>query len=389
MTPTARGAAVPTETFPEIASGLVLGGSPLPAVAGAGREGDALAALEAAVLPALLRPPCVVAFSGGTDSSVVLAVALSLARRLGLPEPVAFSWRFRGAPAAEESDWQQRVVASLGLREWEVRVAEEGELDVVGPQAREVLLRHGVRHPANLHLHATPTALARGGSLLTGAGGDQVLSGWRRPENRTFTRRLKDQVPPALRVTLRDLLRRELPWLRRDVAARVLRGRLRDQADEPVELARRVRWHAGRRDLTLTLANLRRLGEPYDVEVVAPLADHGFVQALAQELGAGPAPRRAALVAAIAREAAPPVVWQARRKARFGEVFLAQHARTLAQAWDGAGLDPRVVDADALARLWSRWPVPLGTAGLLQEVLLAGLRDEGAVRTAARRGDGG
>lgn len=379
----------PVESFLETASGLVLGVSPLPAVPGPARAGAALAALETAVLPALLRPPCVVTFSGGTDSSVVLAVAVRVARQHGLPEPVAYSWRFRGAPAADESDWQHQVVTSLGLREWVVRTAEEGELDVVGPRAADVLLRHGVRHPANLHLHAAPVALARGGSVLTGVGGDQVLSGWRRPENRTFARRLKDQVPPALRVALRRLAERELPWLRPDVAARLLRARMSERAAEPVALAPRVRWHAGRRELTLSLANLRRLGAPYDVEVLSPLAGHGFVQALAQELGSRPAPRRAALVASLARDAVPAVVWQARRKARFGEVFLGEHARALAQGWDGAGLDPAVVDLDALARLWSRWPVPPGTAGLLQQVLLAGRQHDGPAWTRTRSDEDG
>ena len=61
----------------EIATGMVFGAvddrSPLP------RSGrlDPLEALEHELLPALLRPPCMVSFSGGRDSSAVLAVAVS------------------------------------------------------------------------------------------------------------------------------------------------------------------------------------------------------------------------------------------------------------------------------------------------------------------------
>ena len=54
--------------------------APLPEPGGLGVRG----ALEAAVLPALQRPPCLVSFSGGRDSSAVLAVAADVARRHGL-----------------------------------------------------------------------------------------------------------------------------------------------------------------------------------------------------------------------------------------------------------------------------------------------------------------
>ncbi len=44
-------------------------------------------AIERAVLPALQRQPCLVAFSGGRDSSAVLAVAALVARRPGWRSP--------------------------------------------------------------------------------------------------------------------------------------------------------------------------------------------------------------------------------------------------------------------------------------------------------------
>src|SRR5438874_582354 len=55
---------------------------------------DPLTALERACLPALERPPCVVSFSGGLDSSVVLAAAGRAARRAGLAEPIPVTHRF-------------------------------------------------------------------------------------------------------------------------------------------------------------------------------------------------------------------------------------------------------------------------------------------------------
>jgi asparagine synthase (glutamine-hydrolysing) len=49
---------------------------------------DPRQALEQVVRNALQRPPCGVAFSGGRDSSLVLAVATHVARRDGLPDPL-------------------------------------------------------------------------------------------------------------------------------------------------------------------------------------------------------------------------------------------------------------------------------------------------------------
>ena len=58
-------------------------------------------ALEGVIRNALLRPPCGVAFSGGRDSSAVLAIATHVARRDGLSEPVPITRVF---PAIAESD---------------------------------------------------------------------------------------------------------------------------------------------------------------------------------------------------------------------------------------------------------------------------------------------
>src|SRR5262245_7497196 len=78
-------------------------------------RGTPLAALEEAVLPALARPPCVVSFSGGRDSSAVLGVAVRAARRHGLDLPIPTTNRFPSAPGSNEDEWQESVIAHLGL----------------------------------------------------------------------------------------------------------------------------------------------------------------------------------------------------------------------------------------------------------------------------------
>ena len=160
----------------EIACGTGLGLGPDVHLDPAGP--DPLAALAAVIEPALATSPCLVSFSGGVDSSLVLAVAVHVARRRGLPEPIPVTWRFRAAPSADESAWQEQVVAGLGLTDWE-RLDADGELDLTGPIAARVLARHGLRHPANAFLHEPLLARAAPGTLLTGFGGDQILGLWR------------------------------------------------------------------------------------------------------------------------------------------------------------------------------------------------------------------
>jgi asparagine synthase (glutamine-hydrolysing) len=163
----------------EIACGAMLGtdvdAPPLPEIDPAVTP---RAALEQAMLPALERGPCLVTLSGGRDSSAVLAVAAHVARREGLPIPTPVTVRFKQAPGTSEREWQELVIRHLGLEEWHVLDVDD-DLDLVGPLATRLLLRHGVRHPAHACLFALLLERARGGSLLTGLAGDTMFGSWR------------------------------------------------------------------------------------------------------------------------------------------------------------------------------------------------------------------
>lgn len=356
----------------DIFTGTVLGVGPPVQPGRATAAGHPLVALERAVLPALRRPPCVVSFSGGLDSSLVLAMAVRVARREGLPDPVPVTWRFTGVPRADESAWQDRVVRALAVGEsWRILSADD-DLDLVGPVARRLLRRYGVLHPVNLHLHLPIVEVAAGGSLLTGLGGDQVLAGWRRPPPRSARARVG-----RMRHDARAWLRRQhlplagFPWLHPPVAHEVHRAYRAEQRHEPRPLGPRIDWHLRRRDLLLTCSAFTSVAADHDVTLIQPLLDGGFLTSLAERAGHRRHVSRDTLIAEISDGTLPAEVTWPRRKARFLEVFFRDPTREFVGSWDGTGVDSSLVDVAALRDLWSRWPIPGGTAGLVQQLWLA------------------
>jgi len=362
----------------EISSGVVLGmtaGLPAPHLETAPPVGTPLAALEQAVLPGLLRPPCLVSFSGGLDSSLVLAVASRVARREGLPLPVPVSWRFTNALQAQESGRQVAVVRALDLDDWSVLHADD-DLDLVGPVARRLLLRHGVVHPANLHLHLPFLEAAAGGTALTGLGGDQMLSGWRPPglvaRGRANPRRLvRDLVKAVVVPTQKRDEGKTFPWLLPEVSAARMRDLAREELAEPRRLDRRMAWHIRRRDLALSVASMAAVAADVGAEALHPLLDPGFLAALSARAGRQRGAVRSRLLALIADGELPAVVTARRGKARFLEVFLRAPTHEFVSSWDGAGTDPALVDAAALRQAWSQWPIPGTSASLVQHLWLA------------------
>src|SRR3989304_2009164 len=177
--PSAGGTTVTNLTPLELATNGVFGLDPtVPPLPVVPADLTPLAALEAAVLPAVARPPCVVTFSGGRDSSLVLAIAAKVAKREGLPAPVPATIRFIGIEGAEETSWQELVLGPLELDE-RVSISVRTGLDFVGPIAGRVLRRHGVLWPLNIYLHESLIGHAKGGSLMTGMTGDAVFGGGR------------------------------------------------------------------------------------------------------------------------------------------------------------------------------------------------------------------
>ena len=347
----------------EVATGLPFGAParvvPLPAPELGARE-----ALERAMLAALSRPPCLVSFSGGRDSSAVLAAAAALARREGLPAPVPATLRAPGAARADETAWQERVVAHVGLADWE-RVEVHDELDAIGPYAARVLRRHGLLWPCNIHFHLPLLDRARGGSLLTGIGGDELFSAAARPTRR---RRAFGWAPPPLR---RAVLARhepvDFPWLTASARRAATTARAAEAASEPRGVRARMAWLRGLRYLELALDAIGLVAADADVRLAHPLIDRSLWAAAAAHGGFAD---RTAGMEALFGDLLPSNVLARRSKAGFDSVFFNRRSRAFAQAWDGTGA-PAEVDAEALRAHWLGEAPAAQTFTLLQSLWLA------------------
>jgi asparagine synthase (glutamine-hydrolysing) len=343
-------------------------------------------ALECAVRDALMRPPCGVAFSGGRDSSLVLAVATFVARRDGLPEPIPLTQEFPGVGDAEEGWWQRRVLDHLGLKEWQ-RVRIDDELDLVGLLAREHLLRHGVVWPTTIARDIPLLELVRGGSLLDGEAGDEVLGDavhrvaplshlLRHP---TPLRRHRITVaaaavgPAQLRVrqAQRYWNAEATPWLR-PAGRRVLLDALAQaERERPLAFSSSVWRVPAQRHHVLAARNRALQAGERDVRIHTPLLDRRVVDALARHGGRlGPGDRTAALRALFA-DLLPDEVLARTSKADFTDCYMGAPTREFAERWTGRGVDDRLVDAEVLRRRWIEGPQHALTAPLLQQAWLA------------------
>ena len=365
----------------EIASGLVLERpGALPRFPRLEPGTTPRAALEAAILPALRRTPCLVSFSGGRDSSAVLAAAVAVARREGLPAPIPVTHRFPAAAGTDESAWQDTVVRDLGLDDW-LRVELASELEAIGPVATSVIERHDLLWPCNSHFHDPIFEAAAGGAVLTGIGGDEafmgcswdraiaVLRGRVRPVPRDVLRVGFALAPVAVK---RQFIRRWvpdlLPWLqpaaRREVEAWIVA----DAAAEPLRHARRLRRLLGSPALRAGLEGLRTLAADHGTLVAHPLHDPAFLAAVAAQPSAQRYRSRTESLDALVGDLLPSAVLRRSTKSQFSEVLWGPTSRELAASWEGDGLDPQLVDFERLRQEWASAEPDTQTITLLQSV---------------------
>ena len=340
------------------------------------------AALEAALLPALLKPPCVVAFSGGRDSSGVLAVATDLARREGLQPPVALTRRWPRHPGTDESYWQELVITVLGVADWE-RV-DYDETDVIGPSSSPSLLRHGLLWPPLAHSWPALFARAKGGSFVNGEGGDEVF-GPRRctPVLYALARgrhlRLDEAGAAAVALAPRALRRREAlrsfgqvaPWLRAEPRAEYQRQLSEEKVAEPLPWAQSLWWHLSWRSLQVGTTNLALLAAEEGAQLFQPLLDPVFVAALGRSAGPLGHRGRTNAMRSVFRGLLPEELLVRTTKPDFTSAIFGGWTTDFVRAWDGTGLDTSLVNPEALRQAWQRPTPPAGTSLLVQQAWLS------------------
>ena len=347
-----------------------------------------LQALEDAVLPALQRPPCHVTFSGGRDSSLVLAVATRLARKAGLPLPIPTSYVFPDYPDTDESAWQAMALRHLRLSDHHRQVFR-GELNLLGPVVQASIRRHGLVAPAGSHLIVPALPEARGGSVLTGMEGDGLFNGGSFADARGV---LRNRARPTLRMPLtfaralaprrlrRAVARRRaplrVPWLRVAPLTRLLELDAGEVASEPFRWNQYVAWWARRRYIVARRQALAFLAETHDVKVAHPLMDRTFLAAVSRAGGDWGWGNRTMTLRALFTGLLPDALLARESKADFTRAYWGNDTRDFIAAWDGTGLPAELVDLDALRAVWADELPDARTGLLLQAAWAATLRPD-------------
>lgn len=330
---TKRPTDVPYRPTPlETASGLISGFGPPESLPAPEEAGQPVEALERAILPGLLRPPCLVDFSGDPVSAAILAVAVHLARRESLELPVPATKRFSGQPTLATAR-QERVIVQLGLTQW-ARFDYDEDHDLVGPAAMSLLRRYGLTSPADLHLEMPLIVEASGGSFITGAACSRPL------------------IVPALK------------WLRPDARHQALVGRKHQLASQPLLWKDRFAWLRRLRSVQVGMQSLTELAAPLRVQVVNPLLCPVFSLTLQRQ------PSTVTPTELLGGLLSPDLL-AGRAEHGVDRALWSRHSRELVDGWDGEGIDDELVDEDALRTEWSRERPSRHSFLLLQSVALA------------------
>ena len=380
----------------EMATGWVSGRTTIPRPEPPEAHEHPRRAMERLLLPALQQRPCVVGFSGGRDSSAVLAVAVDLARREGLDPPVPVTNVYPELDETDETRWQELVIRHLGLDEW-VRQEFTDETDLLSPTSIASLRRHGPLWPATIHNREPLISVARGGCYIDGEGGDEVLGDFRlTPLVRILTgdlqigtRAAKELVktlgPKRVR---RHLARRSMrynrtlrPWLKPEANEWFISTSAAESTDVPLAYGPAILRFLGHRGVQACFGNLDRMGAHLGVQYVHPLLDPGFALALAQFGPRWGHAGRTATMRAVFRDLLPEELLSRPTKVFFNRAYAHRHTREFVEHWDGTGLDPELIDAEELLRAWQH---PLFPGGSFQLVHLAWLATHAGERSGDR-----
>lgn len=341
-------------------------------------KGSPREALDTILREALRGGPCYVAFSGGRDSSALLAAATVLARREGYDDPIAVTEQYSAHPETDETEWQEKVICHIGLDDW-VRIRVGDESDLLGSKATSGLERRGLIWPATLHVKDNILSALAGGCLITGEGGDEMFGArrstpWLHLRKGVGVRRqiaalqCAETLLPARRrrALILDRLRQAdfHPWLRPEAKETHMRGVAADLSEEPIAWSRSTIWHARARGAAILSGNYSLVASEAGVTLVEPFRDPRFVAALARAGGIFGYPDRTTATRELFGDVLPGEVIERKSKAWFNRVYFGEYTRRFAESWDGAGVDGDLVHIDHLRSEWLS-EVPSAMSALL------------------------
>jgi hypothetical protein len=364
----------------ELATAIVYGTDPTlaPLRVDDGPSAPPRVVLEAILRRALEHPPCVIGFSGGRDSSALLALAAYVAVREGLAAPVAATNVFPGDARAAESDWQETLIRHVGIKHWE-RLGFTSEMDVIGPVAAPMLRRFGPTFPFNGHFGLPSSALAAEGTYITGIGGDElfepndltrlalVLTGRLRPRRNDLLTAFRTFGPARLRIRHYRRLVPEEPWLRPGVNRAFVEDLARVLAHQRLWYSEQLCAEVWRdRSRSALQATLGAFAGTLATVMVHPFQDPDLIRSIAVHTGRAPWPGRAAAMRELFGDVLPDALVRRPTKASFDSIFFNEHSRAFVEGWDGTGVDVGLVDPDQLRKSWQRPSVDARSLSLLQ-----------------------
>ena len=273
--------------------------------------------------------------------------------------------KFADHPTTWEDDWQELVVAHLGLEDW-TRVQVTDQLDTLGSIATEALRRHGHFWPSNTHSVMFLAREAGGGSLLTGGGGDELLRswGWMRPPSRTLLglrprrRLLKWGGYYALPFRLRRRVRVKpfrifLPWLTPHGQA-LLDQAAQDPLPAPRSWSEDLERYLAGRYLECVRSSLDTFAASEGLHLVEPFYVPRVVRAVAASAPWKGFASRTEAFELLFSDLLPAKVLRRSTKAHFMAAFWGPVARDFVEGWDGTGIDAEIADIGLLTDQWRR-----------------------------------
>ncbi|MGD9751179.1 MAG: asparagine synthase-related protein [Acidimicrobiia bacterium] len=320
--------------------------------------------------------PWFVLFSGGRDSSIVLATATLVARATGRPDPVPVILRFPGAWGTEEDKWQELVLRHLHLRDPLIMTFTD-ECDLLAPAAVQSLLSHGLSFPPAAHCMAAVYERLDDGVVFTGECGDEIFGAQRvTPIRNLFVERglagrahlvrLYDSLCPAWldRRRLGRSTRSWLGWLDDDERAAFVSQVVDERHALPFHWARAMQLVQTRHAIAVGVWHRSRIAARHGCTLVDPLWTQPVIAAVGRHCRRWGPRSRTALLEAVFAEVLPLELLRRSTKAHFNNAYFGVHSRTFTESWDGSGIEDMPVCLDALRAEWAK-PMPSAASYLL------------------------